>query len=477
MGKGEYFMSKFDMIIKSNNIFIKDRLFSCNIGIKNDKIICLSSTNLDNAEIIIDASDKLVLPGTIDPHVHIKDPDPLNDEIPEPLDKETFESGSKAAAAGGVTTVIEHPVCLPPPYSAELLEKRMRKAKDQIVVDIAFFGAAGIEHLEHINSCAKAGIVSFKTFLQRPPEGREQFYEGLIAPEDYDLYQVMKEIKKTGLLAAFHAENENIIKNEINRLKSEGKVSPINHARSRPAIAEIESASKIILFAEELGLTVQICHISTPKTVEIVNDAKRKGTKVFAETCPHYLFLTEEALNKHGVFAKCNPPLRTETERQGMWEMVVNGSIDTIGSDHSTHTLKEKEKGLDNIFLSSSGIPGIEERLPLFFTKVKEGKLKLKRMVELLSENPAKIFRLYPRKGTIEIDSDADFVIIDPNKKFKILKEKMFTKLRDVAKLFEGWEVYGKPELTIVRGKVVFEKGEIKAKPGYGKIIKALECE
>ena len=470
-------MKNFDMIIQSNHAFINGRLIDCYIGVKDGTIASLGSEAPGKTDVFIDASGKLVLPGTIDPHVHIKDPDPVSEEIPEPLDKETFESGSKAAAAGGVTTVIEHPVCMPPPYSPEILEKRIEKAKRQIVVDIAFFGAAGIEHLDKIDSCAKSGIVSFKTFLQRPPEGREKFYEGLTAPDDDDLYQVMKAIKKTGLLAAFHAENDNIIKNEIIRLRNQGNVSPIHHAKSRPEVAEIESTSKILIFAEELGLDVQICHISTPKAVDIVYKAKQRGVNVFAETCPQYLFLNDETLRRFGIFAKCNPPLRPEEQRKKMWEMVIAGKIDTIGSDHSTHTLDEKEKGADNIFLASSGMPGLQERLPLLFTKVKEGKLELNRMVALLCENPAKIFRLYPKKGTIEIGADADFVIIDPDKKYRISKETMFSKLKDVAKVYAGWEVYGKPEQTIVRGKVVFENDEITAEPGYGKIVKIVKSK
>ncbi|MEA1964377.1 MAG: dihydroorotase family protein, partial [Candidatus Aerophobetes bacterium] len=204
----------------------------------------------------------------------------------------------------------------------------------------------------------------------------------------------------------------------------------------------------------------------------LVNEAKYKGVYAIAETCPHYLFLNEDVLNKLGVFAKVNPPLRSEEERQGMWEMVNNGSVDIIGSDHAPYTKEEKERGSEDIFTPPAGFPGLSTRLPLLFTAVKEGKMELDRMVELICENPAKIFGLYPKKGTIALGSDADFVIFDPDKKNVISKDKMFTKCRDSALVYNGWEVYGKPEKTIVRGKVVFDDGEITVSPGYGEIVK-----
>jgi len=457
-------MNNLDMVIRSNHVFIDGRLIDCSIGVKEGKIVSISNIGFKKAKIIIDAKEKIVLPGTIDPHVHVRDPGHM--------ERETFETGTKAAAAGGVTTVIEHPISIPPPYSPELVKKRMKRAKNQIVVDIAFFGAAGIDYIDDIIPCSKAGIVAFKTFLHEAPEGREKEFRGLTAPLDGDLYEVMKKVAKTNLLGAFHAENNSIIKNQIKIFRDEGKTSPIYHVKSRPPIAEIETTSKILLFAEETGARVQICHISTPKAVELVNNAKRRGINAVAETCPHYLLLTEECLNKYGSYAKCNPPLRTEEERKGMWKLVNNGSIDTIGSDHAPYTKEEKERDKDDIFKAPAGFPGIELRLPLLFTKVKEGKLNLERMVDLISKNPAKVFGLYPRKGAIAVGADADFVIIDPNKKEIISRDKMFTKAKDIAKVYEGWEVYGKPNITIVRGNIVFDNGEIKVSPGYGEVIK-----
>ena len=456
-------MNKFDLVIKSDKVFIDGRLIDCWIGVKDGIISTISKEKL-TAEKIIDAKGKIVLPGTVDPHVHIRAPG--HDE------RETFESGTKDAASGGVTTVIEMPISTPPPHSPELVQRRMDIASQEVVVDIAFFGAAGTDCLEDIIPCAKSGIVAFKTFLHEAPPGRKEEFIGLTAPNTGDQYELMEKVAKTGIMIGFHAENNDMINKNIARLRSEGKTSPLYHGRSRPPVVEIETVAKILLFAEKIGTKVEICHISTPEVVELVNRAKSKGVYVVAETCPHYLFLNENVLEKVGVFAKCNPPLRSEEERLKMWEFVRDGSIDIIGSDHAPYTKEEKERGSEDIFTPPAGFPGLSTRLPLLFTAVKEGKIRLDKMVELICENPAKIFGLYPQKGTIAVGSDADFVIFDPDKKDIISKDKMFTKCRDSALVYDGWEVYGKPEKTIVRGKIVFDNGEIIVSPGYGEIIK-----
>ena len=456
-------MKKFNLVIKSDKVFIDGRLIDCYIGVNDGIINTISKIGLE-AEEVIDAQGKIVLPGTIDPHVHIR--------APGHEERETFESGTKDAAMGGVTTVIEMPISTPPPHSPEIVNKRMEVAAKEVVVDIAFFGAAGTDCIEDIIPCAKSGIVAFKTFLHEAPPGRKEEFIGLTAPNTGDQYELMEKVAQTGVMIGFHAENNDMIKKNIAILRSEGKISPIYHGQSRPPVVEIETVAKILLFAEKIGTKVEICHISTPEVVELVNRAKSKGVYVVAETCPHYLFLNENVLNKVGVFAKCNPPIRSEEERLGMWEFVNNGSIDIIGSDHAPYTKEEKERGSEDIFTPPAGFPGLSTRLPLLFTAVKEGKIRLDKMVELICENPAKIFGLYPKKGTIAVGSDADFVIFDPEKKGIISKDEMFTKCRESALVYHGWEVYGKPEKTVVRGKVVFNDGIITISPGYGEILK-----
>src|SRR5665648_327698 len=287
-------MNKFDLVIKSDKIFTDGRLIDCYVGIKNGIIVAISKEKLE-ADEVIDAEGKMVLPGTVDPHVHIRAPG--HDE------RETFESGSKDAALGGVTTIIEMPISVPPPHSPEIVKRRMKIADKEVVVDIAFYGAAGTDRLDDIIPCSKSGIVAFKTFLHGALPGRDKEFIGLTAPNTGDQYELMEKIAQTNIMVGFHAENNDMINKNIARLRNEGKTSPLYHGRSRPTVVEIETVSKILLFAETIGTKVEICHISTPEVVELINRAKSKGVYAIAETCPHYLFLNEDALNKVGVLS------------------------------------------------------------------------------------------------------------------------------------------------------------------------------
>ncbi len=454
----------FDLVVRRGAVCLgEDAPVVCSLGIRNGVVVAVTLDDIEGREVI-DAEGKMVLPGTVDPHVHIRAPG--HDE------RETFHSGTCDAAAGGVTTIMEMPISSPPPYSPEVVEARMRLAASESVVDVAFFGAAGMDRIDSIVPCSKSGIVAFKTFLHEAPKGREAEFVGLTAPDTPDLYEVMRKIAESGVIGAFHAENNAMIQRNIRNMTAAGQTTPKDHERSRPPICEIETTAKVLLFAEETGATVEICHISTPRAVELVNEARARGVRAFAETCPSYLFLNTDALDRFGPFAKCNPPVRSEKEREGMWEFVRDGSIDFIGSDHAPYTEEEKLKGDGNIFVPPAGFPGLGTRLPLMYTAVREGKISLRRMIELICTNPAKAFGLYPKKGVIALGADADFVLIDPEREGTISKDEMFTRCRASARVFDGWRVFGKPERTIVRGRTVFADGKITAEPGWGKIVR-----
>jgi len=255
-------MNKFDLVIKSDKIFIDGRLTECFLGVKDGIIAAISKEKLE-AKKVIDAEGKVVLPGTVDPHVHIRAPG--HDE------RETFESGTKDAALGGVTTVIEMPFASPPPHSPEIVKNRMNVADKEVVVDIAFYGAAGTDCLDDVIPCSKSGIVAFKTFLHEALPGRAKEFIGLTAPNTGDQYELMEKVSQTGVMIGFHAENYDMINKNIARLRSEGKISPIYHGRSRPPVVEIETAAKILLFAEKIGTKVEICHISTPEVSRFIH--------------------------------------------------------------------------------------------------------------------------------------------------------------------------------------------------------------
>lgn len=454
-----------ELVFKNIRLCTEEGVTRSGVAVKEGKIVAIAEDDyLPPAKEIIDGAGQYLLPGGVDPHVHFRDP--------SRTERETFLTGSMAAAAGGVTTVCEHPISMPPPYSPELVRRRIEIAKKQSVVDFAFFAAAGGEKLDQIPLTAREDIIAFKTFFHAAPEGREKEFVGLTMENDAQIYAGFKAVARTGKILAIHAENNDLISTNIKQMRAEGKVGPRAHAHSRPPISEIESVAKILCFAEECGTRVELCHISTPGAAELVKQAKRRGMEAYLETCPHYLFLTEDALETHGPFAKCNPPLRTRELVDKLWEYVGDGSIDFIGSDHGPFLSSEKETGYKDIFAAPAGFPGIDLRLPLMLTAVNQGRLSLERVVDLISTAPAKTYGLYPQKGAIRVGADADFVLVDLTAQFTVDRMKSYSKSRDGARVYDGWTLTGLPLMTVSRGRVVMKDGKVdEGAMGWGKLV------
>jgi dihydropyrimidinase/allantoinase len=414
---------------------------------------------------ILDCTGKIVLPGSIDTHVHIREPGSE--------ERETFLTGTMAAANGGVTTVLEHPISVPPPYNSEILENRINIAKPQMVVDCGFYGALGTESIGNVKDMKEHGIVSFKTFLQEPMKGREREFKGLTISDDYNLLKAMEEVHKYDMMMAFHAENDDIIKGITKELTDSGRVDTKAHYESRPIVAEIECIIKLLVLAKAADTRILICHITTSEAMKILKTAKEQGIKVIVETCPQYIFTSEEECIDLGPMAKCNPPIRKKDDVDKIWDYINDGTVDIIGSDHGPYIIEEKMPGYDNIFKAPAGFPGLETRVPLMLDAVNKGKMTLAKMVELICENPAKIFKLDHKKGFIKPGLDADFMIVDMTKSYTIDKNKMYTKGRDVAELFNERKVQGYIEKVILRGNTVMEDGVVKdSMAGYGQLIK-----
>ena len=452
-----------DLIIKNGRIVTSFGVVEAGIGINKGKIVAVAKdVNLPRADKVIDVDHNFVLPGIIDAHVHFREPG--SDK------RETFVTGTKAAASGGVTTVFEMPVSNPAVSSAEVLEKRKRIVNRGAIVDFALYGGAGMHNIDEIQKLAKAGVIGFKTFMHGPPKGRETEYKGTYVINDGYFFDVLQTVAGTRLPHSIHAENNAIINFLTEKLKKAGRKDALAHAESRPNFVEAEAVSKVIILAKIAGTHVHIAHLSTREGVQIIKQAKNSGQLVTVETCPHYLLLTAEAMKKLGPYAKINPPLRSEKDVKDLWMGVNSGTIDIIVSDHAPFMKEEKEAGWKDIWRAQSGSPTVENMLPLLLTKVNEGKISLERLVQVTSEMVARIFGIYPKKGVIQVGSDADLVVIDLDKKMMIEKEKMFSNARDLT-IYDGWEVRGYPIMTIVRGEIVMKEGKIFAKPGYGKFI------
>lgn len=456
-----------DLILKNAKVYLEDRFVEgVSVGVQAGRIAAIAAPEcMPEGARTLDLTGEYLIPGTIDTHMHVRDPGHT--------ERGTFYTETMAAAAGGVTTILEQPISVPPQHNVEILERRIARAEAQCVVDFAFYGAAGGEYLEDIAQLAADGrIVAYKTFLHAPPEGREQEFQGLTMADDAQLYAGMRELAKTGLFCAFHAENNDMISANIKRLRAEGRVSPEYHCVSRPTVAEVTSVERILNFVRETGARVEIAHVSCPEVMELLRQAKKDGLPVYVETCPHYLFLTEEDMVKFGPYAKCNPPVRSRAQAEKLWDYVNDGTVDYMGSDHSPFLVEEKTRGLKDIFAAAAGFPGADLRLPLMLDAVAEGRTTLEKVVELLSVNPARCFGLYPTKGTIQVGADADFTLFRMDRHMVVDKARNYSHARDIAIPYDGRELKCAVTGTIVRGRAVMRDGVVdETAKAYGHLV------
>lgn len=466
-----------DLAVINGLVFIEGAFRKADVGIKDGKFALIAEPGcLPEAKKTIDATGKHVLPGGVDTHVHYRDPGHW--------ERETFEVGTRAAAAGGCTTFFEHPISMPPQWNGEILKKRIQLCKGEeceandrhekgSCVDFCFFGAAGGQHPEAIEPLSHEGIVAYKTFLHDAPEGRDAEFVGLTSANNAQLMRALQEVAKTGLTLAAHAEDNELVSGNIARLRAEGRVDYLAHCESRPPITEIEAIAKMLRFGKETGCPIELVHVSTCGAMELAKKAKQEGQTVLVETCPHYLLLDESYVEKYGPYAKCNPALRKKEEVEKLWDYVVDGTVDFIGSDHSPFLVSEKETGNKDIFVAPSGFPGIDLRMPLMLTEAKKGRITIERAVELLSVNPAKLFHIFPQKGTISAGADADLAIVDMNKEWTFHINDSYSQAKETMKVFEGWQLGCAVETTLVRGRVVYENGKVdESAAGWGEFVR-----
>ncbi len=454
---------KADVLIRGGTVVTGQGTQDVDVVVSGGKVrawVLPDGTEDVHADEVIDASGKYILPGVVDPHVHFNEPG--KDE------REDFASGSRAAAAGGVTTVVEMPNSLPPCHSREILERRIELAEEKMMVDFAFYGAAGGSNLDSIGGLADGGVIGYKTFLTKPTPERAAEFEGLNADGPGELWDVFRAVSETGLISAVHAESSPMIRRFQDRLVAEGRGDFMAYAESRPEIVELEATASVLELARSSGCRVQLCHVSSPRAVELASLYKEEGVPITVESCPHYLTFDEGALAEVGPYAKIAPPLRSATHVQRLWDLLLAGEIDILGSDHAPYLLEEKEAGLENIFRAASGVACIELILPLMLTHVGEGRLGLEDLALLMAENPARILGLYPRKGSLSPGFDADLVIVDMDAEMEVNSQEMHTNGRAAARLFDGMQLRGLPVLTMVRGRTVMANGEVTGQRGWG---------
>lgn len=455
---------RFDLIIKNGIIVLEDECVSGSIYVRDEKIVCISGCDMEaEADEIIDAAGKYVLPGGVDCHSHIWEPTAYDY-------REDFYTGSCTAASGGITTMIEMPLSVPPVTDRESFENRLKFAEKSIL-DYALWGAfigASLDNIEELNNL---GCVGFKGFLSKAsPE-----YPSV---DDYMLLKGMEKISRVGSLAGVHAENSTIIEGYEKEFKKSGLNSGKHHELAHPEISEIQAIQKALLFSEETGCRLHICHLSTHRAMDMIEESKRKGVKVTVETCPHYLTLTVDDLEAKGGYAKCNPPLRSKENMDKLWELLKSGKIDCIGTDHTIYTDEDRSRYGDDIWSMPPGIGASDLFIPLMTEEgfIKRG-MDMTQIARLTATSPAKIFGLYPKKGTIKVNSDADLVIVDTNAEWTYEGQKSFSKSKCKNGPYEGRKVRVSVNRTILRGTTVYNNGEIVVKGGGNLVRPVKEAE
>ncbi len=447
---------KLDLAINDAEIVSPGGVVHGSVGVADGRISVLDVRPL-NATTVIDAAGRVVLPGLVEPHGHFWDPGAT--------DREDWAHGTAGAAAGGITTVIEMPLSLPPTVDADAFRMKHEIADRQSHVDYVLWGgvtpASDDEVTARMETLTKLGAPSFKVFMCHA--ARE-----FPACDDGVLLHALSEGARLGVVMGIHAENDAVIEHLEAELRRKGRKDPMAHADSRPPHAETEAIDRVIGLAATTGATIYIVHMSLAEGAAIIRDAKRRGQAVYVETCPQYLALDDSALREQGPWAKCAPPLRPAENTRQMWEYVLDGTIDTVGSDHAPFTSEEKAIAEDDIWKAPNGLTGIQTMLPLLIDAGVHGvSLPLTRLAEITSTRAAQIFGLYPRKGVIALGSDADMALVDLDAAWTIRGSELLHKAKWTP--YEGRTVRGRVDATVVRGTVVYNDGAMQVAPGFGR--------
>lgn len=434
-----------DLVIADGLLVTHKGTFRGSLGIADGRIAAIADTLLDGHEVI-DARGRVILPGAVDLHAHFNEPGRTH--------WEGWAHGSRAAAAGGVTTVVEMPLnAIPPTTTREALEAKVAAARAHSIVDFALWGGLITDNLEHLPDLARGGVIGFKAFMTE--SGTPEFTH----VEDGILYEGLRRLSGLGHLLAVHAESNSITRDLTTRLRAQGRRDRRAWAEARPPVAELEAVHRAIFLAREASCRLHIVHMSLPEGVEAVRRARGAGQPVTVETCPHYLTLADEDLVRLGPVAKCAPPLRDRRRQEGLWEAVLRGEIDCITSDHSPCPTEDKARGDDDVWAAWGGIAGIQTLVPLLLTEgVHRRGLSLDRLATLLAANPAKIAGLWPRKGAIQVGADADLLIVDMDREWQV--ERSWLCSRHPHSPFIGWKMKGWIAQVLRRGQTIARDGE-----------------
>jgi len=454
----------FDTIITNGRVVTATDTYAGDVAISGGKVAAIGENlPVENAAHIIDAAGKYVLPGGIDVHTHLDMP------FGGTTSSDDFETGTRAAAFGGTTTLIDFAIQYKGQTLRTAFDTWMQKASGKAVCDYAFhciITELADAQLEEMNALVREGVTSFKLFMA---------YPGVFMLDDGSIFKALRRTADNGGLVCMHAENGNAIDVIVQQALAEGKKAPKYHALTRPTTAEAEATARAIALAEMAGAPVYIVHLSCNDALEKVREARDRGLPVYAETCPQYLYLSIDNFDVpdfEGAKYVFTPPLREKWHQEKLWNGLKRDHLQVVSTDHCPFCFKEqKELGRGDFTKIPNGGPGVEHRMSLIYSGgVAAGRFSVNRFVELVSTTPAKLFGLYPRKGTIAVGSDADMVIFDPNRKHTISAKTHH--MRVDYSMFEGIQVTGMPSTVLSRGRVVVDNEKFLGRAGAGEFVK-----
>jgi dihydropyrimidinase len=453
-------------LIKNGRIVTAVDDYRADILIEDEQVSLIGKTLEMEADKVVNAAGKLVIPGGIDPHTHMELPFGGTES------SDDFFTGTRAAAFGGTTTIIDFAVQNKGESMLAGADKWHQKAEGKAVIDYGFhLITTDFEdsHKPEMFKLIDEGITSFKLFMA---------YPGVFLSDDATIFRAMSATGERGGLVCMHAENGIVINEIIKRFKEQGRLAPKYHALTRPTVAEAEGVHRAIALAEMAETPVYIVHLSCSDALNQVRQARDRGIPAFAETCPQYLFLSIDDYGEGFEGAKyvMTPPLRERHNHADLWNGLKMDDLQVISTDHCPFCMKEqKELGRDDFSLIPNGAPGVEYRMELIYNGgVLENNISLNRFVELTSTAAAKMFGMFPKKGTIAVGSDADIVIFDTEKEHTLTLEAQHMNVDYCA--YEGKKIKGKVETVLSRGRVVIEKGECLVEKGSGQFVKRGEC-
>ena len=446
-----------DLVIRGARVVSPDQIIEASVAIAGEHIVAVGHDDtMPPARAEMRADGLHLLPGAIDSHVHFRDPGYPN--------KETWKTGSAAAALGGVTTVFEMPNTNPPTGTVEALRIKL-KAAESSYCDFGIHGLLGDESIDQLEALLDAGVTSFKAFVGNT-------FGNLPAPSDGALLEGFEILAPLGIRTVVHAENSSILFRRQKQLQDAGRIDSMAHLAARPAVAEIEAINRVLTLAEWTGARVHIAHHSAADSLYLLREFKRRGVDVTAETCPQYLLLNTDHMLKLGGVMRVNPPIREPRHNQPLWDALMDGTLDMIATDHAPHTPEEKTR--ESIWECDCGFPGVETQMPLMLTEVNRGRASLMDYVRWSSVAPARAWGLYGTKGVIAPGAHADIAFVDMARAGTLAQNK----LQSISKIspWNGRAVQGYPLHTLLRGRFVMRDGKLVADAvGWGRSVKGIQ--